>query len=81
MPARDFHSFSIDKKIQVLYEQGSFVMGIRYYGYKVNLYLLQGSYVEVFYHHKSDSIEKIIPWDANHSRTKFYIDQIRLPEW
>jgi hypothetical protein len=34
----------------------------------------------VFYHHKRDRIEKIIPWDAGHSRTKFYIDQIKLPQ-
>lgn len=80
MAVRDFHSFSIDKKIQVLFEEGSFVMGIRYYGYKINLYLLHGFYVEVFYHHKRDRIEKIIPWDAGHSRTKFYIDQIKLPQ-
>jgi hypothetical protein len=63
----------------MLYENGVFIMGIRYYGYKVNLYLLGDFYVEVFYNHKKDLIEKIIPLDVSNSRIKFYADQIKLP--
>jgi hypothetical protein len=79
MAGTEFHTYSIEKQIQILYESGLFVMGIRYYGYKINLYLLGDFYVEVFYNHKQDAIEKIVPWDAQHTRTKFYIDQIKLP--
>lgn len=76
----EFKTFTFDKQVQLLYESGDFIMGIRYYGYKVNLYLLGNFYVEVFYNHKKDLIEKIIPLDTAHSRTKFYVDQIKLPE-
>jgi hypothetical protein len=79
-PQIEFLSYAIEKQIQILYEKGEFVVGIRYYGYKVNLYLLGSLYLEVFYNHKRDVIEKIIPWEAGHSRTQFYIDQIKLPE-
>lgn len=75
----EFRRFSFDKQIQVLYERGSFVTSIRYYGYKVNLYLLGDFYVEVFYNHKHDLIEKIVPFDTSHSRANFYVDQIKLP--
>ena len=75
----EFKAFSFDKQIQMLYENGVFIMGIRYYGYKVNLYLLGDFYVEVFYNHKKDLIEKIIPLDVSNSRIKFYADQIKLP--
>lgn len=75
----EFKAFSFDKQIQTLYENGVFIMGIRYYGYKVNLYLLGDFYVEVFYNHKKDLIEKIIPLDVSNSRIKFYVDQIKLP--
>jgi hypothetical protein len=75
-----FFSCSIPERIKLLYEEGTFVMGIRYYGYKVNLYLLSNSYVEVFYNHKSDRIEKITPLDTRHTRMKFYYDQIKLPQ-
>lgn len=75
-----FFNYSIAERVKVLYEEGTFVMAIRYYGYKVNLYLLKNSYVEVFYNHKNDRIEKITPLDTGHTRMKFYYDQIKLPQ-
>ena len=77
---QDFLGQPLSHQIMVLYEQGSCIMSIRYYGYKVNLYLLDNFYLEVFYNHKKDFIEKIIPLDIHHSRMKFYADQIKLPE-
>ena len=77
---RDFQSQALDQQINLLSEHGSCVMSIRYYGYKVNLYLLGNFYIEVFYDYRKDVIEKIIPLDVHHSRINFYTDQIRLPD-
>jgi hypothetical protein len=76
----DFCDYPLDKKVRTLYEHGTFIMAIRYYGYKVNLYLLENRYIEVFVNHKLGAIEKIALLDSAHSRMKFYTDQIRLPE-
>jgi hypothetical protein len=76
---RELNQYSLDRKIRTLYEQASFIVAIRYYGYKVNLYLLGSDYIEVFYNHKEDRIEKIILLDEDHTRMKFYYDQIKLP--
>jgi len=76
---RDFKTYTLDKKIKTLYEQGSFIMAIRYYNYKINLYLLGTNYVEVFVNHKFSSIDKISLLDSSHTRMKFYSDQIKLP--
>jgi hypothetical protein len=75
----EFKRLSLDNKIKTLYAQGTFVMGIRYYRYKVNLYMLGNDYLEVFINHKHASIEKISLLDTRHSRMKFYSDQIKLP--
>ena len=75
----EFKKLTLDQKIHLLYEKGTFVMAIRYYGYKVNLYLLGNYYLEVFVNHKHTLIEKIVPLDTMHSRMKFYSDQIKLP--
>ena len=75
----EFDELALHDKISLLYEQGTFVMAIRYYGYKVNLYLLGNYYLEVFVNHKFSLIEKIVPLDTMHSRMKFYSDQIKLP--
>jgi len=75
----EFKTYTLDQKITALYERGTFVMAIRYYNYKINLYLLGRDYVEVFVNHKHSSIEKISLLDSEHSRMKFYYDQIKLP--
>ena len=75
----DFQGQSFSKQITLLHEHGSCILSIRYYRYKVSLYLLGDFYLEVFYHPKKDLIEKIVPLDVQHPRTNFYTDQIRLP--
>lgn len=75
----EFNKLTLEKKISTLYENGTFVMAIRYYAYKVNLYLLGNFYLEVFVNHKMAAIEKITMLDTRHTRMKFYSDQIKLP--
>lgn len=76
---QEFNQLSFKEKIRELYEEGHFVVSIRYYGYKINLYLYQGQYIEVYYNHKLDLIERIELLEGNPSRMKFYSDQIKLP--
>ena len=76
----EFRNYHMEKKTKMLYEQGTFIMAIRYYGYKVNLFLLGNSYIEVFVNHKLAAIEKISLLDVSHSRMMFYVDQIKLPK-
>ncbi len=62
----------------MLYAEGTFVVGIRYYTHKVNLYLLHNEYIEVFYNHKLDKIDNIDFLNRQHTRMKFYLDQIQF---
>ncbi len=80
MIQKKFKTLTLRDKIDLLYNQGSFIVSIRYYGYKINLYLLDNYYVEVFYNHKMDKIEKIDVLEKSNTRIKFYTDQIRLPK-
>jgi hypothetical protein len=76
----EYNQLPLEDRISMLYERGTFVMSIRYYGYKVNLYLMGNLYLEVFVNHKLSSIEKILLLNTNHTRMKFYSDQIKLPD-
>lgn len=78
MSREDFIQLPIHQKIKTLYLEGSFVVAIRYYGHKVNLYLLENEYIEVFYNHKLDKIDKIDFLQRDHTRMKFYLDQIKI---
>jgi hypothetical protein len=79
IPWKEFKTYPLDRKVEALYECGTFVMAIRYYRYKINLYMLGNYYLEVFVNHKQASIEKIILLDREHTRMQFYSDQIKLP--
>lgn len=79
MGTNDFLRLALDDQIQYLYRHGSFVTDIRYYNYKVNLYLLNGNYLEVFVNNKFLTITTICPLDFNSNRLNFYLDQIKLP--
>ena len=76
---KDFFSKQLDAMIQTLYREGTFIVSIRYYGYKINLYLISNFYIEVFYNHKLDKIQRIELLERNNKRIKFYADQISLP--
>ncbi len=78
MSREDFKKLPLNRKIQILYTEGTFVVGIRYYTHKVNLYLLNDEYIEVFYNHKLDKIDKIDFLNREHTRMKFYLDQIQF---
>ncbi|MDH5399854.1 MAG: hypothetical protein OEX02_17005 [Cyclobacteriaceae bacterium] len=78
LTASKFERKSIGEKVNLLYKDGTFIMSIRYYRHKVNLYLLSNFFVEVFYNHKLDKIDKVDLLDDRHSRMKFYADQIKL---
>lgn len=78
MSREEFLNLPLHQKIKTLFMEGTFVVGIRYYGHKINLYLLEDEYIEVFYNHKLDKIDKIDYLPRDHSRMKFYLDQIKL---
>ena len=73
-----FNRFSLKKKVETIFRNGKFITSIRYYRYKINLYQLGDDFVEVFINHKKTSIEKIERLDCQHSRMKFYCDQIKI---
>lgn len=79
MSYKDFISLPFYDQLRALYVEGTFIVAIRYYKHKVNLYLMKGYYIEVFYNHKEDKIDKIDLYDSSSNRTKFYADQVKLP--
>ncbi len=74
-----FANLPLHEKVKKLYFEGEFIVAIRYYKFKINLYLYHDYFVEVFFNHKEDRIDKIEIFNSDISRVKFYTDQIKLP--
>ena len=79
MTQNDYLKMKLADQIHYLYQEGTFVTDIRYYNYKVNLYLLDGEYLEVFVDNKKLTITTICPLDYTSNRLNFYLDQIKIP--
>lgn len=77
---RQFQGLSLDEQVNFLYRHGTFIMAIRYYDYKINLYLINRNYLEVFVNHKQARIERIEVLDRTSNRMKFYTDQIKISD-
>ena len=75
-----FFECTIAEQCRIIYREGEFVMAIRYYAYKVNLYVLGDQLIEVFYNHKLDKIHNIQLIDNTSNRMNFYADQVSLDE-
>ena len=75
-----FFECTVSEQCRIIYRQGEFVMAIRYYEYKVNLYVLGDQLIEVFYNHKLDKIHNIQLMDNDSKRMNFYADQVSLDE-
>jgi hypothetical protein len=74
-----FIRLTLFEKLKLLYGKGDFIVSIWYYKHKINLFLINGFYVEVFYDPKIDRIAKVEPLESHHTRLKFYADQVKLP--
>ena len=73
-----FLECTVPEQCRIIYLEGEFVMAIRYYEYKVNMYVLGDQLIEVFYSHKLDRVHDIQLLDYSSSRMNFYADQVSL---
>jgi hypothetical protein len=69
---------SLGDKVQYIYENGEFITAIKYNEYKVNLFLLEGDYFEVFIGHRIVEITNVSPLNYKSSRIYLYLDQVKI---
>jgi hypothetical protein len=75
----NFNNLSLNKKGEILFSKGSYIAVRNYYNYKVQLYSLNGFYIEVWYHPKLNSIDKIETLE-NEKNLNLYLPDIEILE-
>lgn len=71
----NFIDSTMEERIDLICYQGTYIGVRKYYGYFINLYLLEDTYFEVFYSPEDNEIEKIeILYDTE--TLNLYIDYI-----
>jgi hypothetical protein len=75
----NFNNLSLNQKSSFLFPDGTYIAVRDYYNYKVQLYSLWGFYVEVWYHPKMNSIDKIEALNDEKS-LKLYLSDIEIED-
>ena len=72
MDQQSFNSINLYTKADYLFNYGEYVSSIEYYGNNVDLYIIEGFYVEAFYNAQSQELEQIEILDPEERRLQLY---------
>jgi hypothetical protein len=73
-----FYSRTIKGRLKLLKRCGEFISRIRYYGFNIELYTMDGSYVEVYYNRYTDKLDAVDMIDATEERLNRYAVGVNL---
>ena len=59
--AGEFEKLTICERANILWKEGKFIAAVTYDNRKINLYSLNGQFIEMWYDAAGDLIESIIP--------------------
>ena len=67
-----FYSCTLDERIEIVNASGEYITRIKYFGYYINLYIVKGDFVEVYYNWHNNEIEDVELLDNNDERLNLY---------
>ena len=68
----EFKRLTLAFKVDFLINYGEYISEIKYYGFLVELYILEGHYIEMFYNIHSREVEEVELLDPMERRLALY---------
>lgn len=78
MDHKSFNSINLHTKAEFVFNKGEYISSIEYYGCKVELFIVGGFYVEVFYNLHSEELEEIEILDEQEKRLQLYAASVDI---
>ena len=75
-----FFSRSIKQRVKLLKRNGELISSIRYYGFNIDLYIMQGHYFEAFYNRYTYRLDEVDIMDPKDDRLNRYAAEVNLAE-
>ncbi|MCE3259080.1 MAG: hypothetical protein K0S12_721 [Bacteroidetes bacterium] len=75
-----FYLCTLDQRVDIVNYHGEFITRIKYYGFFLNLYLVENYLIEVYYNIHSNTIEQVELLEAKDERLNLYISNVSLAE-
>lgn len=67
-----FSKLDLHGRAGLVFSEGDFISSIKYYAFNISLYILEDTYIEVFYNSDSNEIEDIEILDPEEKRLNLY---------
>ncbi len=67
-----FNFIDLETKAQYVFGYGEYISTIEYYGNKVDLYIVEGFYIEAFYNGQTGDLEQIQILEHEERRLQLY---------
>lgn len=77
MTAEEFNGLPLQEQHLLVFKHGKYLRSTNYYGNVVSLYLLWGSYVEVYFNGSSSEVDEITV--AEYRELHKYVGTVNLP--
>ena len=75
-----FYSCTVDERMAIVSESGEYINRIKYCGYYIHLYLVEGDLVEVYYNISSNLREDVEILDSNDERLNLFMVSVDLSD-
>ena len=73
-----FFSHKISERLLLLKKQGEYISKIKYYGFIIDLYILNKNFIEVYYNIHSNKVEKVEVLELTNDMLNLFAVQVNL---
>ena len=80
MNAGIFYSHNVKQRLKLVEASGEFISRIKYYGFYIDLHILDKSFVEVYYNRYTNKVEQVEIMDPEDERMHLYAVHVNLSD-
>lgn len=73
-----FNSFTLDERMDIVRRHGEFIVKIKYFGFNINLYVVDQVFVEVYYNLHSSTVKYVEIMDSQEDRINLFTVKVDL---
>jgi hypothetical protein len=75
-----FYSHSLKERQSIVKNQGEFISRIKYYGFFIDLYILDRTYIEVYYNWHNGEVEEVEVLEEDVERLNLFAVAVNLSD-
>jgi hypothetical protein len=75
-----FYSHSLPERLNFVKQEGEFITRIKYHGFFIDLYLLDQTFIEVYYNLHSRKVEEVEILEGDEDRLNLFATGVNLSD-